>query len=153
MADNPFEPKPRPLIHINGFPGVSKHTVALFQAHNLSARMVDSQLLIDPADAVLKRTEHGYQALLRALRFDLFETLTENHATHDNMYIFTDSQCTDIIGASTCAEYIVAARQRRCDLVSVVLSCDEATNLERLASKDQGRAAPATSWTPLCSRG
>ncbi|KAK7960773.1 hypothetical protein PG996_011413 [Apiospora saccharicola] len=140
MADDPFEPKPRPLIHINGLPGVGKHTVAralvaLFHSHNLSARLVDSQLLIDPADAVLKRTQHGYEALRRALRFGLFETLAENAATHDNMYVFTDSQGTDIVGASTCAEYIVAARQRRCDLVSVVLSCDEETNLERLASK------------------
>ncbi|KAK7918394.1 hypothetical protein PG985_010268 [Apiospora marii] len=143
MADNPFPPnKPRPLIHINGYPGVGKLTVAralvaLFRSHNLSARLVENHLLIDPADAVLKRTEHGYQKVRRALRFALFETLSEIKATHDNVYIFTDSQGTDIVGSSTCAEYICAARHRRCDLVSVVLSCDEATNLERLGSEER----------------
>lgn len=142
MADNPFGPKPRPLIHINGYPGVGKFTVAralaaLFRSHNLSARLVDNHLLIDPADAVLKRTESGYQTLRRTLRFALFETLAENKATHDIVYIFTDSQSTDIVGASTCAEYIFAARNRGCDLISVVLSCDEATNVERLGAEDR----------------
>lgn len=133
---------PSPIIHINGFPGVGKLTVAralraLFRSHHLSARLVDNHLLIDPASAILKRTEEGYQSLRRALRAAVFEPLAENPTTYEHSYIFTDNQSTDLVGASVCAEYAEVARRRGCVLVSVVLSCDEATNLQRVGSSER----------------
>ncbi|KAK8076338.1 hypothetical protein PG994_003610 [Apiospora phragmitis] len=142
MPATPSNPRPRPLIHINGYPGVGKHTVAralqtLLAAHALPARLVANHLLIDAANAVLPRAERGYHALRRSLRLVVFEALADGPATRDQVYIFTDSQGTDIVGASTCAEFVVTARHRGCGLVSVVLSCDEGAHLERVLAADR----------------
>ncbi|KAK8022401.1 hypothetical protein PG993_013168 [Apiospora rasikravindrae] len=144
----PFKtnPKPLPLIHLNGHPGVGKLTIArhlqtLINTHPdpaLSARLVENHVLIDPCAALLDRTEPGYQSLRRALRATVFEALSTNPATHAHAYIFTESQTTDLVGATVCAEYVAAARFRGCDLVSVVLSCeDEAEHLARVGAADR----------------
>ncbi|KAK8007449.1 hypothetical protein PG989_001439 [Apiospora arundinis] len=114
MSTNPGTPLPNPLplIQINGLPGVGKLTTAralqfLLHSHSpsphqlLSARLVDNHLLIDPADAVLQRTEPGYQALRRALRSVVLDPIAENPATHGHVYIFTDCQSDDPLGAAT----------------------------------------------------
>lgn len=124
--------KPLPLIHINGFPGTGKLTVARTLQELLRCRLVHNHLLINPADAVLHRTEPGYQDLRRAIRGAVFSSLAHNPATYAFAYVFTDFQSSSAVGSAACAEYLVAARARGCALLSIVLHCDEATNLVRL---------------------
>ncbi|KAK8123413.1 hypothetical protein PG999_003331 [Apiospora kogelbergensis] len=97
---------PSPIIHINGFPGVGKLTVAR------ALRAFSGPTICPPACAILKRTEEGYQSLRRALRAAVFEPLAENPTTYEHSYIFTDNQSTDLVGASVCAEYAEVARRR-----------------------------------------
>ncbi|EFQ28222.1 hypothetical protein CGRA01v4_11830 [Colletotrichum graminicola] len=132
-------PKPLPIIHLNGFPGTGKLTIAraLQQQIGACCRLVHNHLLINPADAVLHRSEAGYQDLRRAIRGAIFASLAHSPASHRFAYVFTDFQSTDSIGSAVCAEYLAAARARGAALVSVVVHCDEATNLARLQAGDR----------------
>lgn len=130
--------KPLPIIHLNGFPGTGKLTVAKHLEQLLPrARLVHNHLLINPADAVLRRDEAGYQNLRHAIRAAIFASLVESTATHNFAYLFTDFQSTDEIGSAVCAEYLAAAQNRGCELISIVLSCDVDTNLERLITDER----------------
>lgn len=132
-------PKPLPIIHLNGFPGTGKLTIAraLQQQIGACCRLVHNHLLINPADAVLHRSEAGYQDLRRAIRGAVFASLAQSPASHRFTYVFTDFQSTDAVGSAACAEYLTAARARGAPLVSVVVCCDEATNLVRLQTADR----------------
>ncbi|KAF9878401.1 hypothetical protein CkaCkLH20_03893 [Colletotrichum karsti] len=131
--------RPLPIIHLNGFPGTGKLTIASALQKQLGSccRLVHNHLLINPADAVLHRSEAGYQDLRRAIRGVIFTSLVESPPSHRIAYIFTDFQSSDEVGSAACAEYLAAARARGAALVSVVVSCDEATNLARLQSADR----------------
>jgi len=131
--------RPLPLIHINGFPGVGKLTIAKELTAQLAdrAKLVHNHLLINPADAVLHRTQPGYQGLRRALRGAIFAALADEPATHATAYVFTDFQSSDAVGSATCAEYREAARRRGCALVPIVLSCGEEANLARLEAAER----------------
>ncbi|KAJ5174929.1 uncharacterized protein N7482_000806 [Penicillium canariense] len=132
-------PEPRrPIVHLNGFPGVGKLTIARFLLKLLPfAKLVHNHLLINPADAILHRTQPGYQTLRRAIRQTIFSALTSEPATFDTTYIFTDFQSDDELGAAVCAEYLATAEVRRAAFIPIMLFCDEKTNMQRLVSSDR----------------
>ncbi|KAK1540516.1 hypothetical protein CPAR01_06505 [Colletotrichum paranaense] len=135
----PITPRPLPIVHLNGFPGSGKLTIARALQQQLSpcCRLVHNHLLINPADAVLHRSEAGYQDLRRALRKAVFTSLVESSACQDFVYVFTDFQSNDDIGSAVCAEYLETARVRGTAMVSIIITCDEATNISRLQSADR----------------
>jgi hypothetical protein len=132
-------PEPRrPIVHLNGFPGVGKLTIARSLQKQLpTAKLVHNHLLINPADAVLHRTQPGYQNLRRGIRSSIFSALANEPATFNTTYIFTDFQSDDDLGAAVCAEYLATAEARRAVLVPILLFCDEKTNMQRLVSSDR----------------
>jgi hypothetical protein len=141
--------RPLPIIHINGSPGtgklsVARHLIEQLPQHNIPTRLVHNHLLIDPADAVLHRTQPGYQTVRRAIRAAIFSALEQESATYGATYIFTDFQSSDAIGSSVCAEFAATARNRGCALISVVLNCEEEENLRRVASSDRGMTKKLT---------
>lgn len=141
-------PNPLPIIHINGLPGTGKLTIArevltLLQQHFAAsgspntAKLVHNHLLINPADAVLHRTQPGYQTLRKALRDAVFSTLSSEPATFATVYLFTDWQSGDDAGAAVCREYETMARERGCGFIPVIVSCGEAENIVRLRSGER----------------
>lgn len=69
------ETAPYPIIHINGFPGTGKLTVAQYLVADVTPvnlKLIHNHLLINPADAVLHRNQPGYQALRQAIRGAIF---------------------------------------------------------------------------------
>ncbi|RDW63725.1 hypothetical protein BP6252_11270 [Coleophoma cylindrospora] len=131
---------PRPIIYINGFPGVGKYTVGRHLATllaPLNGKLVHNHLLINPADAVLTRSQPGYQALRRAVRSAIFSALVLEPATHDSVYVFTDFQSQNELGKSVCDEYTAAATARGCIFVPVVMTCGLDENMERLVSYER----------------
>jgi hypothetical protein len=134
---------PAPIIHINGFPGTGKLSIAkrltelLKSNAGIPTKLVHNHLLINPADAILHRTQRGYQALRRAIRAAVFGALVTDPDTYGTVYIFTDFQSTDALGSSVCAEYAATAAARGCRLVPVVLHCEEVENLRRVVLSDR----------------
>lgn len=131
---------PSPIVHINGFPGTGKLTVARRLAEKLSAlnaRLVHNYLLIDPAGAILPRSSVDYQPLRHAIRAAVFATLIQSRDTFDSLYIFTDFQSSDELGSSVVAEYECAAKRRNCAFIPVILSCAKEENLRRLTSEER----------------
>ena len=131
---------PYPIIHINGFPGVGKLTIArhlvdLLKPYN--AKLVHNHLLIDPASAVLPRSSSCYQSLRRAIRAAVFDTLAECPDTFGSVVVFTDFQSNDEIGSSVMAEYRSMATRRHCTFVPIILTCSKEENLKRLGNTER----------------
>ncbi|KAJ5778528.1 hypothetical protein N7520_001774 [Penicillium odoratum] len=120
-ATVPKGPEPRrPIVHLNGLPGVGKLTIARFLLRLLpSAKLDHIHLLINPADAVLHRTQPGYQALRQAIRQTIFSTLSSEVVT------------------AVCAEYLATSELRRAAFIPIILFCDEETNMQRIISSDR----------------
>ncbi|KAM0201013.1 hypothetical protein ACHAQI_011428 [Fusarium lateritium] len=133
---------PLPIIHINGFPGTGKLTiarklVALLAPYN--GKLVHNHLLIDPAGAILPRTSVDYQPLRRAIRTAIFDTLATSRDTFDSVFVFTDFQSDSDIGSAVMAEYCAMAARRGCAFIPVIVTCSKEENLRRLASLDRSQ--------------
>lgn len=157
--------KPLPIVHLNGFPGTGKLRIAGELAARLNtyfdslipqsvssvdrdlagasipeqhvARIVHNHLLIDPANAVLHRTQPGYQTLRKALRDAVFSSLANETSTYSAIYILTDWQSGDDIGSRVCEDVKDMAQARGSELIPVIVSCNEEENVRRLASADR----------------
>lgn len=123
-----------PIIYINSWPGVGKHTIAkeLERQMEGKGRVVRNHLHIDLAGAILPRTSPDYLELRRQLRSALFNTLAASQDTFGYIYVFTDFQTGNEEGASVATEYATAAKKRGCAFVPVVLTCAEAENERRM---------------------
>ncbi|KIL94120.1 hypothetical protein FAVG1_02682 [Fusarium avenaceum] len=122
---------PLPIIHINGFPGIGKLTiarklVALLAPYN--GKLVHNHLLIDPAGTILSRASADYQPLRRAIRTAIFNILATSRDTFDSVFVFTDFQSDDDIGSA------VMAARRGCAFIPIVVTCSKEENLRRLTS-------------------
>ncbi|KAM0233528.1 hypothetical protein ACHAP5_010403 [Fusarium lateritium] len=133
---------PLPIIHINGFPGTGKLTiarklVALLASYN--GKLVHNHLLIDPAGAILPRTSVDYQPLRRAIRAAVFDTLATSQDTFDSVFVFTDFQSDSDIGSAVMAEYHTMAARRGCVFIPIIVTCSKEENLRRLSSLDRSQ--------------
>ncbi|KAK1675179.1 hypothetical protein BDP55DRAFT_632353 [Colletotrichum godetiae] len=136
---SPFTLKTLPIIHLNGFPGTCKLTIAraLQQQLGPCCRLLHNNLLIDPADAVLHRSEAGYQGLRRDIRKAILTSLADSPVSLNFAYVFTDFQSNADVGSAVCTEYLETARDRGAALMSVVVTCDEATDIARTQSANR----------------
>ncbi|PTD05779.1 hypothetical protein HYE67_004601 [Fusarium culmorum] len=101
-----------PIIHINGYPGVGKLTIAQKLVDLLSpsnGKLIHNHLLIDPP-------------LRRTLRSVFFDALVKSHDTMVSVIAFTDFQSNDALGRSVIAEYLDMAARRHCSFVPSLLS-------------------------------
>lgn len=144
----PPRSKPLPIIHLNGFPGTGKLTiarevVAILQEHFAAlgsgeqVKLVHNHLMINPADAVLHRTQPGYQKLRKALRDAVFSTLKSEPATFTTAYLFTDWQSGDDIGTEVCKDFQFTALDRGCEFIPIIVNCEQAENIARLRNSDR----------------
>lgn len=136
------QPRPFPIIHINAFPGTGKLTIChelLALLRPPHAKLVHNHLLINPVDAILDRTQPGYQTLRRSVRAAIFHALAHEESTHATAYIFTDFQSSNELGAAVCQEYAACAAERGSDFVPILLHCDVETNLQRLVADDRAQ--------------
>lgn len=142
--------RPRPIVHINALPGTGKLTIARLLANKLdlalandasssgvAAKVVHNHLLINPVDAVLHRTQPGYQELRKSLRQTIFQSIAKEPATYSTVYIFTDFQSGDSVGSAVCQEFRDVANARGAALIPVILSCEESENVRRLGAGDR----------------
>jgi hypothetical protein len=137
-----------PIIHLNGFPGTGKLTIARKlveklnreyeqqdpsqSANHTRAKLVHNHLLIDPAGAVLERSQPGYNELRTAIRQAVFTTLINESSTYETIYVFTDWQSGNAVGSGVCEEYLAMAKARGSQFIPILVSCDEQENVRRI---------------------
>ncbi len=124
------------IIHINGWPGVGKLTVAKIIAERLDARLIDNHLIVNPSAAIHEHGSPDYIRTNRRIREVLFDELAK--APREEVHVLTDA-LED--GSDICAEIFESladlARLRGVPLLSVSLDCDPEENTRRLVSPDR----------------
>jgi hypothetical protein len=152
--------KPMPIIHLNGFPGTGKLTIARKLVEQLNrdferqhpsesakharAKLVHNHLLIDPAAAVLERSQPGYNQLRTAIRQAVFTTLVDESSTYETIYVFTDWQSGNIVGSEVCEEYLAMAKARGSQFVPILITCDEQENVRRIQGVERAISTKLT---------
>lgn len=152
--------KPMPIIHLNGFPGTGKLTIARKLVEQLNrdfekqlssgstsptrAKLVHNHLLIDPAAAVLERSQPGYNELRTAIRQAVFTTLVNESSTYETIYVFTDWQSGNAVGSGVCEEYLAMAKARGSQFVPILITCDEQENVRRIQGVERAISTKLT---------
>ncbi len=118
------------VVHINGWPGSGKLTIARHLAERLGARLADNHTLINPAEALFARGDPLYRSLRSAVRKSVFEHLAK--APAEQSFVFTDALSDDAADARAFEDCAALARQRGARFIAVVIDCDIEENLKRL---------------------
>ena len=118
------------ILHVNGWPGCGKLTIARLVAAGLGVRLVDNHTLLNPAEALFDRGD----PLHRSLRYKLREVVFAHAAqsTSGVPIVFTDALADDAGDAALFDDYRALARNRSARLVSAILDCDLDENVQRL---------------------
>ncbi|MBM2577665.1 hypothetical protein JQC91_15265 [Jannaschia sp. Os4] len=124
-----------PLVHLNGWPGTGKRTVALALAARIGARVLHSHLVLDPASALFERGTPERAALRERLRATLYEAAVG--LPPEVPLIVTDALAATDAGAPLIETTLHLARARG-GLVPFVLEVGPEENARRLA--DPARA-------------
>lgn len=130
------------IIHMNGWPGTGKLTIARILAHRLSARLLDNHTLMNPAEALFARRDPLYASLRQEIRRVAFEHI--GRAPTPETFIFTDALSDDDGDTKTFEAYRDLAAKRGARLVAVVLDCALEENLRRLAAPGRAEARKLT---------
>ncbi|KAF2217652.1 hypothetical protein CERZMDRAFT_31403 [Cercospora zeae-maydis SCOH1-5] len=132
--------RPKPLVWINGFPGVGKLTLArelvkLYADGNVV--LIDNHQLIDPVAARFQREEPQYNVERQKERQKALERWVLDQDNAQKLVVFTDCQSNNELGIAVGGEYKHAALESGRAFVPVVLDCDRRENLRRAVSKER----------------
>src|SRR4051794_30771602 len=81
------------IVHINGWPGTGKLTIARILARRLDAKLLDNHTLLNPAESLFERGDPLHSSLRQEVR-----TATLNHAARlpaGVPLVFTDALAED----------------------------------------------------------
>ncbi|KAL8294455.1 hypothetical protein RB597_007868 [Gaeumannomyces tritici] len=127
--------KAAPVVWINGFPGCGKLTVATaIRALDETVIVLDNHKLIDPVEERVARTHPSYRHERRCFRQAVLKENVCDPAGLSRLVVFTDFQSDNELGRAVASEYKDAAISAGRSFVPVYLTCDVATNLERVTS-------------------
>jgi predicted kinase len=124
------------VVHINGWPGVGKLTIARLLAQALGARLLDNHTLINPAEALMPRDDPAYYPFrerVRALVLDQAARLPKGTSL-----VLTDAIAADEPRHQAMFDDCVRLAQALdAAIVSVVLDCEPAENARRLGQESR----------------
>lgn len=136
------------IIHINGWPGVGKLTIARELAGLMGARLLDNHTIINPAEALFERRDPRYRSLRQALRSTI---LAHAAQMKPGVLILTDALLDDAVDSALFAEYRELAKGRGSRLVAIVLDCAPEINAERLVAAGRAEQRKLTDPAVLAS--
>ncbi|MCR5878537.1 ATP-binding protein [Phenylobacterium sp. J367] len=126
------------LVHINGYPGAGKLTLARRLTDAIGGRLVDNHSVYNLALALTEMKSEPYYETLRAMRELAFQRVLELPA--ETPVVATNAHMTDSgWGNENWDAWTDLARQRGSRLLVVVLDCQADELDRRIASP--GRAA------------
>jgi predicted kinase len=124
------------ILHINGYPGVGKLTVARMLAEALDAKLVDNHSIYNLAFALTEYKSAAYYETLEAVRAIAFERVLE--LPEKTPVISTNAHMTDSAWGNANWDAVVdLARRRGSPLLILVLDCAPAENDRRIASPER----------------
>jgi hypothetical protein len=118
------------IVHINGWPGSGKLTIARQLTKLLNGRLVDNHTLINPADCLFDRADPHYWPLRCALRSVVFEYAVK--VSFGTPIVCTNALADIPSDRAHFDAYRELARKREAQLVPVMLSCELEENIRRL---------------------
>jgi deoxyadenosine/deoxycytidine kinase len=124
------------IIHVNGYPGVGKLTVARILTEELGGKLVDNHSIYNLAFALTDYKSAAYYETLEAVRDIAFERVLE--LSEDVPVVFTNAHMSDSNwGNSNWDAVTDLARRRGSELLVVVLDCQPTENDRRIASPER----------------
>lgn len=135
------------VIHINGWPGCGKLTIARALAGKIGAKVIDNHSVINAADALFDRADPANRALRDTVRRAVFEAAHQLPAS--TPIIFTNALGDGPRDRAVFADYQAFAAARDVPWVSVVLDVDPAENARRLASAGRAQMMKLTDAAKL----
>ena len=81
------------IVHINGWPGTGKLTIARLLAGRTGAKLVDNHTLINPAEMLYSRQDPLYRSLRTEIRRVVFDHIAR--AGPEASFVFTDALSDD----------------------------------------------------------
>jgi hypothetical protein len=120
------------VVHINGWPGTGKLTIARCLARRLGGRLLDNHTLLNPAEALFNRRNPKWQELRSSIRALVLDFAAQLPATEP--LILTDALANFDYDRRLFDDCRVLAERRSARLVAAILSCDHAENERRLVS-------------------
>ena len=136
------------IIHINGWPGVGKLTIARELAGLMQARLLDNHTIINPAEALFERRDPLNRSLRKALRTAIFDHVAR---MQPGVLILTDAISDDAFDSALFDEYRELAQRRGARLVAVVLDCAPQINAQRLVAAGRAEKRKLTDPAILAS--
>lgn len=130
------------IVHINGWPGTGKLTIARHLAEHLGARLADNHTLINPAEALFARGTPLYRSLRPTVRMAVLDHVRRADAAQS--FLFTDALSDDAVDSRAFDDYAALAADRGARFVGVVLDCSVEENLKRLTRAGRLRAHKLT---------
>lgn len=125
-----------PVIHICGWPGAGKHTIAKALAPRINGRVLDNHLMLDPASALFDRGDMHHKAMRAEIR-EIIYRYAEN-LPMDVPLVVTDALADTAADHALFAPTQALAAARRARLLPVTLSLAAEENIRRLT--DPSRA-------------
>ncbi|MGH6805233.1 MAG: AAA family ATPase [Ensifer adhaerens] len=130
------------LVHINGWPGTGKLTIARHLAERLGARFADNHTLINPAEALFARGTPLYRSLRATIRTAVLDHV--RRADSGQSFLFTDALSDDAFDSRAFEDYATLAADRGARFVAIVLDCAIEENLKRLTRAGRSKAHKLT---------
>ncbi|MDP9628213.1 MAG: AAA family ATPase [Ensifer adhaerens] len=130
------------IVHINGWPGTGKLTIARHLADHLGARLADNHTLINPAEALFTRGTPLYWSLRATIRTAVLDHVRQADAGQS--FLFTDALSDDAFDSRAFEDYVALASERSARFVAVVLDCSIEENLKRLTRAGRSKVHKLT---------
>ena len=131
------------IIHLNGWPGVGKLTVARIVARRLSGRLVDNHVLHNVAASVCDRQTDAYWKVLYAVREIVYARIRELPASE--VIVMTNAFVRRLDHDAEAWSALKSLADDRDDtLIEIVLDCSLEQNLARIDSEDRRNYRKAT---------
>ncbi|KAJ4138581.1 hypothetical protein NW768_002429 [Fusarium equiseti] len=136
-----MERRPGPIIHINGYPGIGKYTIAKRLTELFPhLKLVHNKLFTDLADALVPRGTEDHFKVWENFREISFQPILHSDDTFDYGYIFTNFMPNDDDSPVVMRDYIEAAEcgdDRQREFIAITLVCTEQENVRRLVSVER----------------
>lgn len=123
------------ILHLNGWPGSGKLTIARLLVERMRGRLVDNHTLLNPAEALFERSDPLWEEARRTVRKTVLSLV--EHVAAGVPIVLTDALSDDAYDSALFDEYRALATARSARLVSVILDCSVEENLRRLQSGDR----------------